>query len=173
MKKLILITFSLSLYAAHSLLAAETVTLEGVHLCCKACERGVAEAIADINGVNCSTDQELEEVIITAPNKRILKKSVAAILDAGYYGTPSDESIKAVDRSGAKNKMVNSLTVTGVHLCCGQCVSNVEDALDTVDGVTSSTVEKKVDSFQVTGNFNAKELFAALRKAGVSGKVGR
>ena len=173
MKKLILITFSLSLCPTQSLLAEQTVTLEGVHLCCKACERGVSEAISDIKGANCSTDQDLEEVTITAPSKQALKKSVMAVLDAGYYGTPSDNSVKAKDRSGAKNKMVESLTVTGVHLCCGQCVSNVEDALDTVKGVTGSTIEKKVDSFEVTGNFNAKELFAALREAGVSGKVGR
>lgn len=173
MKKLILITFSLSLCAAQSLLAAETVTLEGVHLCCKACERGVTKAITEVEGASCSTDQDSEQVTLTAPNKKSLRKSVNAILNAGYYGTPTDKSVKAKDLSGAKNKMVESLTVTGIHLCCGQCVSNVEDALDTVEGVTGSTIEKKVDSFQVMGKFNAKEVFAALREAGVSGKVGR
>lgn len=81
--------------------------------------------------------------------------------------------MKIKDISGAKNKQVKKVTIEGVHLCCNGCVYAVEDALDTVEGVTGNTLEKRVESFEVTGDFNEKELFAALNKAGFAGKASR
>jgi hypothetical protein len=38
-----------------------------------------------------------------------------------------------------------------------------------VPGVTGDTATKGVDHFEVTGDFNAKDLMAALAKAGFTG----
>jgi copper chaperone CopZ len=66
---------------------------------------------------------------------------------------------------------VQSLKVKGVHLCCGKCVSTVKEALGTVAGVTGNTAIKNAKSFEVTGDFTDKDVFVALEKAGLSGKV--
>jgi len=42
-----------------------------------------------------------------------------------------------------------------------------------VKGVSAHTAEKGSESFTVTGDFNAKELFGALPKAGFAGKAGK
>lgn len=172
MKKTVLFASLLGLLATQSIMAKESVTLDGVHLCCKACVKGVDQAISTVKGASSVSDQDSEQVTITASNKGTLVKSVNAMVNAGYYGTPDNASIKVKDISGAKNKKVKSLTVTGVHLCCGKCVTAVEDALSTVKGVSGNTAEKKVDSFKVMGNFNEKQVFAALNQAGMSGKAG-
>ena len=75
--------------------------------------------------------------------------------------------------SGAKNGKVQSLKVTGVHLCCNKCVTSVTDALSKVPGVKGNTAAKGAESFEVTGDFNAKDAFAELNKAGLSGKAGK
>jgi len=68
---------------------------------------------------------------------------------------------------------VESLKVNGVHLCCNKCVTTVNDALSKVTGVKGNTAAKGAESFEVTGNFNAKDVFAALNKAGLSGTAGK
>ena len=169
-------TLILSLFgllASPSLLAESSVKLDGVHLCCKACVRGVDNALAKVDGATASCDQDAGTVVITAPDKKALRKGVNAMVRGGYYGTSNDASIKVKDFSGAKNKNVKSLTVTGLHLCCNGCVDSLEDALATVEGVSGNTAERKVESFKVMGDFNAKELFAALNNAGFAGKVGK
>ena len=72
----------------------------------------------------------------------------------------------------AQGKKVSSLQVSGVHLCCAKCVKALDEALKTVPGAKSHTAEKGAKSFEVTGEFNDQELFEALHKAGLSGKVG-
>lgn len=154
-------------------LAETSVKLEGVHLCCGACEKAVEKAVSAIKGATCDADKDLEQVTISAPNKKALAKSVSAMVNAGYFGVSSDASIKIRNNSGAKNKMVDSLKVEGIHLCCGKCVDTVNEALSMVKGVTGNTAKKKVDGFEITGRFNAKEIFDAFNEYGLSGKVAR
>ena len=41
-----------------------------------------------------------------------------------------------------------------------------------VSGVTGDTAAKGAESFTVTGDFNDADVFAALQKAGLTGKAG-
>ncbi len=173
MKKLAILLSILGLMASASLFAEATVKLEGVHLCCKACVRGVEKAVSAVEGVTVVADKDAGTAVVSAPDNKALRKGVNAMVRGGFYGVPKDSSIKLRDISGAKGEKVKSLTITGVHLCCNGCVNAVEDALDTVEGVTGNTLEKKVDSFKVTGNFNDKAVFTALNKAGFAGKAGK
>jgi copper chaperone CopZ len=75
--------------------------------------------------------------------------------------------------SGAKGQKVKSLQVEGVHLCCGKCVTAVNDALGSVAGVTANTAVKNAKSFTVSGDFKDEDVFAALQKAGLAGHAGK
>jgi copper chaperone CopZ len=172
MNKLILtltVTAALALVAR----AESSVKLSGVHLCCNACVKGVERAVTKVPGVTAACDRDSETVTLTAADKAAVQKAVDALVAAGYFGKSSDASIKVKDTSGAKDAKVTSLTVNGVHLCCGKCVTAVDKAIKSVKGVTSHTAEKGAKSFEVKGDFNAKEVFAALQNAGLTGKAGK
>ena len=171
MKKLIpsvLIACALSLPAW----AAEVTTkISGVHLCCKNCVVGVEKAVGEVPGVTTSVDKDAGTVSLTGPDTATVQKGANALVAAGYFGKSSETSIKVAADTGAKGKQVKSLTVKGVHLCCAKCANAVTEALKPVAGVTGNTAEKGATSFVVTGDFNDKEVFAALQKAGLSGKA--
>jgi copper chaperone CopZ len=151
--------------------AESTVKLTDVHLCCKSCIKGVDKAVSTVSGVTAVSDGDAETVILTAPDIAAAQKAVDALLAAGYYGKSENPAIKVTDTSGAKDEKVSSLTVQDVHLCCPKCVKAVNAALGEVKGVTSNTAEKNAKSFEVKGDFNSKEVFTSLQKAGLTGKA--
>ena len=106
-----------------------------------------------------------------APDQATVQKAADALVAAGYFGTSSDPAIKLKAMSGAKKGKVQSLKVTGVHLCCDKCVTSVNDTLSKVAGVKANTATKGAESFEVTGDFKSKAVFTALNKAGLAGKV--
>lgn len=148
--------------------AEETVTLSGVHNCCKKCTEGLNKAVAKAPGVTAKIDKST--VALTAGSAEDLQKAVDAIVAAGYTGTSDSDKVK-VNAATAADEKVTSLTVTGVHLCCGKCVTAADKAVKSVAGVKSDTAAKGAESFKVEGDFNAKEVMAALDKAGFTGKA--
>lgn len=151
-------------------LAETTVTLSGVHNCCKGCANGITKAAAGIKDTTVAVDGTT--VTITARSKKNAKEAAEAILEAGYFGTASDESL-AAKPAASDRKLTGTTTVSGVHLCCGKCVKAVSEAVATVSGVTSSKIEQKQTSFTVEGEFTEAALTAALNKAGFAGKIGK
>src|SRR5205823_11587497 len=122
-------------------------------------------------GVTAQSDKEAGAVTITAPDKVAAKMAIKALVAAGYFGTSTDPDLKPKDKSGAKDQKVQTLKVTGVHLCCNKCVTSVNDALAKVPGVTGNTAAKGAESFEINGDFNAREACTALNNAGLSGKA--
>lgn len=163
---------ALSLALAPAAFADFTVTLSAVHLCCNSCVKGVDTATATVAGAAAKSDREAETVTITAPDKATAQKTVDALVAAGYFGVSSDPAIKVDATSGAKDGIVESLTVNGVHLCCAKCVTAVDEALEKIPGVKANTAKKSAESFEVSGKFNAKDVFTALHEAGLTGKAG-
>ena len=162
---------TLALALALSARAADvTVTITDVHLCCQSCVKGVAKAVADVNGLTAKADQDAGTVTLTGPDMATVQKGADALVAAGYFGKSSDASIKLNAETGAKNQKVQSLKIEGLHLCCGKCVESVNKALGTVPGVTGNTAAKGAKTFEVTGNFNDKDVFDALQKAGLTGQ---
>jgi mercuric ion binding protein len=154
--------------------AADTsVKVSKVHLCCPSCVKGVDKAVAGVTGAASQCDKDAGTVTITAPDQATAQKAVDAMVAAGYFGTSSDPAIKVVDKSGAQKGKVQSLKVSGVHLCCGKCVNSVNEALSKVKGVKGNTATKGAESFEVTGDFKAKPVIAALNKAGFAGTVSK
>jgi copper chaperone CopZ len=149
-----------------------TVTISKVHLCCDKCVTGANKAVSKVDGVTAVSDKTARTIVLTAANADTLQKAVDALVKAGFFGESSDASIKINSDTGAKGDKVQTLKVQGVHLCCPSCVKAVNKALADVPGVTGNTAAKGAESFQVTGDFKDSDVFAALQKAGLTGKVG-
>jgi copper chaperone CopZ len=150
-----------------------SVKISSVHLCCKACVTGVEKAVAGVKGAQASVDADAETVSLTGPDQATLQKATDAMVAAGYFGQSSEAGIKVAADTGAKGKKVQSLKLEGVHLCCGKCVSAVDKAVKSVAGVQAHNATKNAATFDVTGDFNDKEVLEALQKAGLTGKVAK
>jgi copper chaperone CopZ len=149
-----------------------TVTISKVHLCCGKCVDGVNKVVAKVDGATCVADKTAHTIVLTAANTEILQKAADALVKAGFFGESSDAGVKIANETGAKGEKVQSLKVKGVHLCCPSCVKAVNKALADVPGVTANTATKGAESFEVTGDFKDSDVFDALQKAGLTGKVG-
>lgn len=153
--------------------ADETFKISEVHLCCDSCVKGVQTVVGKIKGVTAAVDKDGGTVGLTGPDKATLQKTTDALVTAGYFGKSSDASIKISDSTGAKGEKVQSLKVEDIHICCGHCVTAINDALETVPGVKANTAKKGDTSFTVTGDFNDKDVFAALHMEGLAGHAGK
>ncbi len=64
------------------------------------------------------------------------------------------------------------LEVSGVHLCCGDCVDAVEEALAEVANIEDIDIKKGENKFTVSGKkVDAAKIGEALNAAGLSGKA--
>lgn len=147
-----------------------TVKISEVHICCPSCVKGIQKAVAEVPGVTAAVDEDAGTVTLTAGDTATVQKAADALVAAGFYGTSSDASVKINADTGAKGGKVQLLKVKGVHLCCGKCVKALNQVLSSVPGVKANTATKGAASFEVTGDFNDKDLFDALQKAGFTGK---
>jgi len=143
--------------------ADSTLTIEGVHNCCKKCEKGITAAVTSVPGATAAITKT--SVTITAPSDADAKKAAEALGAAGYYGTGIDAPAPA---ASAKT---TAATVGGLHICCQKCADAINKAVLDVPGVTKSGAEKTSKEFAVEGDFSLADLQAALLKAGLSGSV--
>jgi periplasmic mercuric ion binding protein len=148
-----------------------SVTMTNVHLCCQKCVDGANKAVSTVDGATAVPDKTARTIVITAGDAATAQKAVDALVKAGFYGGCSDDSIKIDGETGAKGDKVQTLKVKGVHLCCAKCVKAVHEAVTAVPGVTGDTCAKGVEVFEVTGDFKDSDVFDALKKAGLKGKV--
>lgn len=163
--------FVVAALALPAMAADTSVTLSDVHLCCGSCVTGVAKAVGPVTGAKAECDTDKKTVTITAPDNATAQKAVDALTAAGYFGKSSNAAIKVDAATNAPDGKVTSLEITGVHLCCGSCVTTVKGILEKLPGVTGNTVKSRATSFTVTGDFNAKAVFDELQKAGLTGKA--
>lgn len=143
-----------------------------VHLCCTGCVNGVEKAVSEVEGAKAAVDADNGTVTLTGPDTATVQKAADAMVKAGYFGKTQDGVTLKAD-SGATDKKVQSLRVEGLHLCCSKCVKAVDRAVKSVPGAKEHNAVKGAKSFEVTGDFNQKEMMAALQKEGLSGKVGQ
>src|SRR5881394_2596366 len=151
MKNVLTLACTLVAFGWSAQAADTTVKLSNVHLCCNSCVKGVDKALSGVTGAKAQSDKDAGTVTISAHDKATAQKAVDALVAAGYFGKSSDAAIKVTANSSAKNGKVQSLKVTGVHLCCNKCVTSVTDALSKVPGVKGNTAAKGAESFEVTG----------------------
>jgi mercuric ion binding protein len=150
--------------------AESKVKIKGVHLCCASCVKGVTAAIQGIEGITATCDQETESITLAARSDSVIQQALDAIGAAGYFGDTRNTRLAIHSASVPKGK-VKSLTLTGVHNCCGKCCGAIKAALKTVDGVKADTAKPKSNTFEVTGNFEPSALLDALNAAGFNASV--
>jgi periplasmic mercuric ion binding protein len=151
---------------------AETkVELKGVHLCCPACTAAVRTTLRDVEGVKVVCDQKNKTVTITATDDKAAQNALDALAAHGFHGDTGSSTLTIKEDSGVSGGKVSSLTVTGIHNCCGACCAAIKKTVQKVDGVKGDTAKPKATSFTVTGNFDAAELVKALNAAGFHVKV--
>jgi copper chaperone CopZ len=134
---------------------------------------GVDKALTDVKGVTAKADRTAKTVVLTAADAATVQKAADALVAAGYFGKSDNPAIKIKSDTGAKGQKAQSLKIEGVHLCCDKCVSSVDEAVKKVAGVKEQDAKKNAKTFTVTGDFNDKELFEALNKAGLTGKISK
>ena len=149
-------------------LTAGTITLSGVHLCCKGCIKDAEKAVNSA-GATGKADHKKKTVTIDAKDEATAKKAVAALAAHGYYGKSSYAAISIPN--DAPDKKVSSATVSGVHLCCRRCVKAIDELVDNLDGATEHTATSNGEAFKVKGDFTLKALQAALHGVGLNGKI--
>jgi copper chaperone CopZ len=151
--------------------AESKVELKGVHLCCPACVKAVDGILAKVDGAKGTCDRNTKTVTITATDAKTAQKAVDALAEGGFHGEPGSKDVTIKDDSGAVEGKVKSITLTGVHNCCGNCAKAIQATIKKVDGVTGDTTKAKMDTFTVTGDFDAADLVKALNAAGFHVKV--
>ncbi len=165
-------TLLTALFLVTTLLNAETtITLSGVHNCCKSCTNGITKAGTSIEGVTVTA--EGKTVTLTSKSKVGAKKAVEAIMAAGYFGTSdaADEKVSSSFSTAKPAKKLTEATVSGAHLCCQKCANAMIEAVKSVPGVTEHTIVSKASTFTVKGDFTEADLLASMNKAGFTGSV--
>jgi copper chaperone CopZ len=171
MKLLLAIVLGLTLAAGEAARADTKVELKGTHLCCPQCTRAVGEILKKVDGASGTCDQKAGTVTITAKDDATAQKALDALSAGGFHGTTDSKTLRIKDDSGVTKGKVKSLTLEGVHNCCGACNKAINAALGKVAGVTGNTAKPKAESFEVTGDFDAEELVKILNAAGYHAKV--
>lgn len=154
--------------------SAIDVVVKDVHMCCGQCVKIGDAALKDVTGVTeGKCDQAGKSASFKAADDKAVTAGLEALAKAGFHGKATKDG-KDVEfpKPDVKDGKANEITATGVHLCCGACVTGVTKALKDVKGVKDVKADRKESSVTVTGeNIDAKELFAALTKAGFHGNM--
>jgi len=151
---------------------AETkVELKGVHLCCPACTKAVGEILKGVEGVKGACDMKAKTVTITANDDKAAQMALDALAAGGFHGDTGNKDLAIKEDSGAPQGKVKSLTLSGVHNCCGACCKAIKSTVKKVSGVTDDTAKPKANTFTVSGDFDAGEVVKALNAAEFHVKV--
>ena len=152
----------LTLAVSFPAFADSSVVLSDVHNCCKKCDNGITDAVSKVQGATATVDKS--KVTITAKDEATVKQAVESLLKSGYFG-------EGAQAPAVADTKVKSATVSGLHLCCGKCVTAADKAVKSVAGVAAHNAEKGSATFTVEGDFSTKALNDALHKAGFHGAI--
>jgi copper chaperone CopZ len=148
-----------------------TLLLSGVHICCQGCVDAIDVALKGIAGVESQCDMSNGTVTLTSSNEAATKKALAAIAAAGFHGKSDTKQFVMPPVSDIPRGKVKRLQVSDIHNCCDLCSDAIKEAIATVDGVAGDTCQPKMTNFEITGDFNAAAVVAALNAAGFSARV--
>ncbi|MDA0832647.1 MAG: heavy-metal-associated domain-containing protein [Planctomycetota bacterium] len=175
MKSLPIATAVLFLGLSASSLLAGDVTVKGVHLCCGACVDGVNEALTGVDGVSdVQVDRNTKVVAFKAADDDAAQRGVDALAKGGFFGSAKHgkKDIEFPESGAEEDAKSDKITLTGVHLCCGACVKDVQKTLQDVKGTTKIDVDREAGSVTLAGTgIVVTDAVAALNKGGFFGKV--
>ncbi|WP_437191406.1 heavy-metal-associated domain-containing protein [Planctomicrobium sp. SH527] len=160
---------AISLFSVQGVMA-EQVKVEGVHICCGGCVKGVNKAMTGVAGVTgLKVSQDDETVTFEAKDDEAALAGLNALAKGGYYGKPSRQG---PDFTIDASKKQDEVQITGLHLCCGACVKAVQGALKGVPGVKNVTSEARSGKVVIKGDkVSLAETLKALHENGFHGTV--
>jgi copper chaperone CopZ len=167
--KLLLSSFVLLIFSflSNATFAVSKVTLSGVHICCSTCQETIQHAVLGVKGANVKVDQDAKTVAISAGDDTVAQEALDAVASAGFYGKSDNDTvaIKAVAIDGKSS----NIEFAGFHNCCGGCSASLENAVKSIAGVQTVTVNNR--SCLVKGDFNVVSVLKAINNAGFSASV--
>jgi copper chaperone CopZ len=145
--------------------------INGPHICCGNCEKSVQAILAKVDGISdVQCDRKNKTVTFTARDKTAAQKALDAMFEGGFAGTGKYDNVSFGRASSSTAGKADTITVKGVHACCGQCHKALKalfpDATVTIAG---SGAQRDIT---IAGkDLSAAEVQQKLQKAGFSGKI--
>jgi copper chaperone CopZ len=100
---------------------------EGLHLCCKGCEKAVQEVLGGVKGVsNVVCDRAAKTVTFKAKDDKTADEAVGALTNAGFHFqvTIGDKKLEVTTSpTGLKSDQV---VIRNVHACCEDCEKAIQ-----------------------------------------------
>ena len=169
-----LLTAGLMLFAIPQV-EAGGVTVKKAHVCCGACVTAVKKALGDVEGVSKATaDQNSKTISFEAADDAAAKRGIEALAKAGFHGTAThgDKALEYPKAKAKQGEKADSITFTGVHLCCGACVKGAKESLDGVKNVKVIDVDAKTKTVTLTGEgIDLLEAITAFNDGGFHGNL--
>jgi copper chaperone CopZ len=154
-----------------------TVTIRSVHLCCGACVEGAKGALDGIEGISdVKADVNSKSVVFAAKSEKAAMKGVEALAEHGFYGKAAFGKKDLVfPEVGAKmGEKRDTMTFTGIHLCCGSCRKAVHEAFTMLDGLNSMEIDASTQTVKLNGvGMVVTDAVDLLQKAGFYGKLAK
>lgn len=157
-------------------LPAGEVTVKGVHLCCDGCVSAVEDAMEMAKAVtSLECDVNAKTVSFSVPDEKAGKAAVQALAKGGFFGKAihDGKELPFPDNGARKGAKSDTVTITGMHLCCDACVNGAQKALEKVDRLTTTEFDRAKGTVRLIGQqIEAKHVLILLNKAGFYGRVG-
>lgn len=154
---------------------AATVTIRGMHLCCGGCVDGAKGALDGIDGVSdVKADVNSKSVIFAAKNEKAAQKGIDALASHGFFGKAAfgKKDLRFPEIAVKKGEKRDTITFTGVHLCCGACRKAVHEAMIKLDGMSSMEIDAADERVKLLGaGMSLQDAIDLLQKAGFYGTL--
>ncbi len=149
--------------------------MKNAHVCCAACVKAVEKALGDVEGVtNGTANQKAKTISFEATDQKAAQRGIAALAKAGFHGAAShgDRLLKFPQPKVKKGETADSVTFTGVHLCCGACETGAKESLKDVKNIKEINVDRKAKTVTITGKgIDVLEAIAAFNDGGFHGNL--
>jgi periplasmic mercuric ion binding protein len=148
---------------------AVKVKIEGVHLCCPACEKAVTEVLKK---------EKVDKAACDRPNKTVTfeampadaEKAIKDLYDAGFAGKATIGTKGFEIAAKAPEIKGDAITVKGVHICCGQCTKAVSALFK--DSKVTVTGKGAIRDMTVSGkDLTASQVLKTLNEGGFNGII--
>lgn len=147
------------------------VTLSGVHICCSDCEDKIdsltgGKSMKPYPKVEFEADRKDKTVEIDAPSGKAAMYALEVLFKAGFCGV-SDHPVLTVPPLEERDFETSVASLRDLHICCNTCLSDLEEAVKTVEGVEEIKGEVGDTSVMVKGSkFKPTDVVKAAREAG-------
>jgi copper chaperone CopZ len=161
---------AIAVWTATTSACAEEVTVKNMHLCCRACVSAVEGTLADVSGISkTACDRKAKSTTFTAQDRKASQAAIQALADAGFCGeaTVGDEQLEYPKLDVKEGTKSDTVSLTGVHLCCGACVSGAKIAVKDVAGISQVKADQDNGTLELVGkSIDVRTAMEALRKHG-------